>query len=87
MGTPPSDVDKAPIDADGWPRSAVRNLEQAGVSRSVAMRITGHKTESIYRRYAVVADDDVRAALERVEANNKTALKSNVVALRSASQA
>jgi integrase len=35
-------------------RSAVRNLERAGVSRSVAMAITGHETESVYRRYAIV---------------------------------
>ena len=35
-------------------RSAVRNLEAAGVSRSVAMSFTGHKTESIYKRYAIV---------------------------------
>lgn len=34
-------------------RTAVRNLEAAGVSRSVAMSITGHKTESVYRRYAI----------------------------------
>ena len=34
-------------------RCAVMNLERAGVSRSVAMKLTGHKTESIYRRYAV----------------------------------
>jgi integrase len=35
-------------------RSAVRSLERAGVSRSVAMSLTGHRTEAIYRRYAIV---------------------------------
>ena len=34
-------------------RSAVVSLERAGVPRSVAMSITGHKTESVYRRYAI----------------------------------
>ena len=31
-------------------RTAVRNLERAGVSRSVAMQLTGHRTEAVYRR-------------------------------------
>jgi integrase len=30
--------------------SAVRNLERAGVPRSAAMRMTGHRTEAVYRR-------------------------------------
>jgi len=41
-------------------RTAVRNLERAGVSRSAAMKITRHRTESVYRRYAIVSDSDLR---------------------------
>jgi hypothetical protein len=43
-------------------RSAVRNLERASISRSVAMKLTGHKTEPVYRRYAIVAENDLREA-------------------------
>jgi integrase len=35
-------------------RTAVRNLERAGVPRSTAMAMVGHKTEAIYRRYSIV---------------------------------
>ena len=31
-------------------RTAVRNLERAGVPRKVAMMIVGHRTEAMYRR-------------------------------------
>jgi integrase len=49
-------------------RSAVRNMEQAGVPRSVATKITGHKTESVYRRYAIVSDADLAAAAQKLAA-------------------
>jgi integrase len=49
-------------------RSAVRNLERAGISRSVAMKLTGHKTESVYRRYAIVAESDLVEAGNRLSA-------------------
>lgn len=35
-------------------RTAVRNLEWAGVPRSAAMSLVGHRTERIYARYAIV---------------------------------
>ena len=49
-----------------WRRTAVRNLERAGVSRTVAMKLTGHKTESVYRRYAIVSDADLQAAVQKL---------------------
>ena len=49
-------------------RTAVRNLERAGVPRSVAMQMVAHKTEAIYRRYAIVSDADLRAAADKLAA-------------------
>jgi integrase len=47
-------------------RTAVRNLERSGVPRSVAMKLVGHKTESIYRRYAIVARQDLVDGIKRL---------------------
>lgn len=41
-------------------------MEQRGVPRSVAMKLTGHKTESVYRRYAIVGPADLRAAAAKL---------------------
>jgi len=49
-------------------RSAVRTFERAGVPRSVAMSIVGHKTDSIYRRYAIVDEAMQREAAARLDA-------------------
>ena len=48
------------------PRTAVRRLERAGASRSVATKLTGHKTESVYRRYAIVAEADLAEGVQKL---------------------
>jgi hypothetical protein len=56
-------------------RSAVRTFERGSVPRSVAMSILGHKTESIYRRYAVVDEAMQREAAARLDASVQTVPK------------
>jgi integrase len=48
-------------------RTAVRNLEKDGVSRSAAMAMVGHKTEAIYRRYAIVDAGALRDAAMKID--------------------
>ena len=60
-------------------RTAVRNLERAGVSRSVAMKLTGHKTESVYRRYAIVSEADLSEGVKKLGALTLTGTKTGTV--------
>jgi integrase len=48
-------------------RTAVRRLEQAGIPRTAAMKMVGHKTESIYRRYAIVDEKMIQAAGQQLD--------------------
>jgi integrase len=48
-------------------RTAIRNLERAGVPRSAAMKMVGHKTESVYRRYAIVDEATLREGAARLQ--------------------
>lgn len=55
-------------------RSAVRNMIRSGISRSVAMRISGHETESVFERYNIGSEEDLTDAARRIEERRKEAL-------------
>jgi hypothetical protein len=44
-------------------------MDRAGVSQTVAMALSGHKTASVYRRHRIVDESDLRAALARTQAS------------------
>jgi integrase len=48
-------------------RTFVTDAEHSGAPRHEVMKISGHKTESIYRRYAIENRQQRRAALAQID--------------------
>jgi len=48
-------------------RSAVRNFRKAGLSENEGMKMSGHVTNSIYRRYDINDEDDLKESMGKVQ--------------------
>lgn len=62
-------------------RTASRNMIAAGVPQAVAMKITGHRTDSMFRRYAIVNEEQKREALAKTQQYLATAPARKVFAM------
>jgi hypothetical protein len=49
------------------------------VSRSVAMKLTGHKTEAVYRLYAIVSESNLSEAVTKLQRLKELKAKSVTV--------
>ena len=65
-------------------RTAAGNMVRAGVDTITAMRITGHRTDSMFRRYAITSEVQKREAMAKTQAYLAQAAERKVVAIRKA---
>ena len=51
-------------------RTAVRNMTRLhGIDRATAKKISGHLTDSMFTRYDIIDEEDIKAAKRKVDAN------------------
>ena len=65
-------------------RSAIKIFTERGISEQHGMKLAGHKTPSIYRRYNIVTRDDLKVAVSKLESlssSNASGTKTGTIAV------
>ena len=63
-------------------RSAIRNFRKAGISENEGMKLSGHRTRSVYDRYDIGDDEDLREAMKKAQAYNKRETERKVIPMK-----
>lgn len=52
-------------------RTGIRNMSREGIPEKVGMLISGHKTDSVYRRYNIVDMEVLKTATTKIEEHQR----------------
>jgi integrase len=56
-------------------RTGIRNMSRKGIPEKVGMLISGHKTDSVYRRYNIIDMEVMKTATAKIEEHQREVVK------------